>query len=102
MRLLIVAPDIGPPWTEGRKNLVRDLAEVLTKYISVRLVTIRFKNEEIQTPYLGYLMRVSSKWQKLVVLHRELDKALADWRPDVVCHFPFGTFHGLTGLANLW
>jgi len=35
-----------------------------------------------------------------------LDKArkeeLVDWRPAAVCHFPFGTFHGLRGLANRW
>lgn len=102
MKLLIVAPDIAPSWTEGRKNFVRDLIEVLTRYVTVRLVTTGRKNEEWRAPCPDYRIVVRSRWQKLLALHRGLNKALADWGPDAVCHFPFGTFHGLRGLANLW
>jgi len=102
LKLLIVAPEISPPWTEGRKKLVFDLAETLTKFCTIRLITTGDENEQLRAPCSGYRKKISSKWQKLFILHEAMNKELLDRRPDAVCHFPFGTFHGLKGLANRW
>jgi glycosyltransferase involved in cell wall biosynthesis len=102
LKLLLVAPEIAPPWTEGRKKLVYDLAEALTEIVTLRLITTGDKKEELKVPCPGYRMEVRSRWQKLHILHKALNDALVVWRPDAVCHFPFGSFHGLRGLANRW
>jgi glycosyltransferase involved in cell wall biosynthesis len=102
LKLLIVAPEISPPWTEGRKKLVFDLAEALTKFYATRLITTGGVNEQLKAPCPGYRKKVSSKWQKLFILHDAMNQELLDRRPDAVCHFPFGTFHGPKGLVNRW
>ena len=102
MKLLIVAPEISPPWTEGRKKLVFDLAAALTECCTVRLATTGDMNEPLTAPCPGYRKKVFSRWQKLFMLHNIMNQELRNWRPDAVCHFPFGTFHGLKGMVNRW
>jgi hypothetical protein len=102
LKLLIVAPEISPPWTEGRKKLVYDLSEALTRFVTVRLITTGDEKEVLKSPCPGNRMKASSRWQKLFILHKATKEGLVDWCPDAVCYFPFGTFHGLRGLANRW
>jgi len=101
LNLLIIAPNIDPPWTEGRKKLVSDLAQHLQKHFAVRMLTTGIKKGEITSPCLGYCVGAQWKWKQLIALCRAIDKAITEWSPDVVLHFPFGTFDGLRGIANM-
>ncbi len=102
MKLLLMGADINPPWTEGRKKLVRDLATRLQDTCTVRLITTGRKHGVRSESYPHYEKKVLFNSFKLHGLHRFLADTLDDWSPDIVLHFPFGSFHGLRRLANEW
>ncbi len=102
MKLLLIGADLNPPWTEGRKKLVRDLADRLQATCTVRLITTGRKNSVRSESYPHYEKKVLCNSFKLHGLHRFLAETLDDWSPDIVLHFPFGSFHGLRRLANEW
>jgi len=102
MKILLVGPDLGPPWTEGRKNFVRDLVPRLVVRAQVRLVTTARQDGEITEPCAGKQAAVPQKWRTPIALDQAVTHAIRAWRPDVVCHFPYGTFRGIRGLVNRW
>jgi glycosyltransferase involved in cell wall biosynthesis len=65
-------------------------------------VTVGTENFFSQAPYPYDVRRTPVPYLKLHCLHLALKKMIAQWSPDVVIHFPFGTFHGLRGVANKW
>jgi glycosyltransferase involved in cell wall biosynthesis len=99
---LIVGANIIPPWTEGRKKLVRDLAVRLHGEFDVRLITTGSENAFTESPYPRYERRASAQCFRLRTLHRALNDMITVWSPDIVIHFPFGTFHGFRRIANEW
>jgi glycosyltransferase involved in cell wall biosynthesis len=102
MKVLIVAPRICTPWTEGRKKFVRDLLHAAAgRWQLCGLVTID-PGESTRLPQDFDTHVVSSTKQHLFYLTGNLPRAIAHHKPDLVCHFPFGTFSGLRGFGNLW
>ncbi len=102
MKVLIVAPRICTPWTEGRKKFVCDLLNAVEgRWELCGLVTVD-PGETTQLPQHFETHTVSSTKEHLLFLARNVERALAEHKPDLVCHFPFGTFAGLRGLGNLW
>jgi glycosyltransferase involved in cell wall biosynthesis len=102
MKVLIIAPRICTPWTEGRKKFVCDLiAAASTRWQLRGLITVD-PGESTQLPPGFDAHTVSSTGEHLFYLTGNLKRAIAQHEPDLVCHFPFGTFSGLRGLGNLW
>ena len=86
MRLIFVAPGARAPWTEGRKNLVRDLSrELQNRGNTIDLISGRSSSSQA-------LLMLSA----LVTLARGIRKE----GPDVVVLFPFGRFSRWRGAAN--
>lgn len=102
MKVLIVAPRICTPWTEGRKKFVCDLiAAADGRWQLCGLVTVD-PGETTRLPRDFATHVVSRTREHIFFLTGNLKRAIARHKPDLVCHFPFGTFAGLRGLANLW
>ncbi len=86
MELLFVAPGARAPWTEGRKNMVRDLVdELLDRGYRVRVLT-------------GSVNRSAAADVVLVLL--QLCRSLWTDRRVHVVQFPFGRFSGIRGWVN--
>jgi glycosyltransferase involved in cell wall biosynthesis len=102
MKVLLVAPRICTPWTEGRKKLVRDLISQTEKHWQLcGLVTVD-AGETFDSPP-DFASGVESEGKDhLLYLVRNLEQVIALHKPDMVCHFPFGAFTGLRGIGNLW
>ena len=102
MKVLLVAPRICSPWTEGRKNFVRDLISAATgRWQLCGLVTLD-AGETTSLPASFTTFEVSDRKDHLLLLTAQLADAIAQHQPNLVCHFPFGAFTGLRGIANLW
>jgi len=103
MKLLIVAPGFAPPWTEGCKNFIRDLIPELQARIELQILSAAVSSipapgsVSFPVTYAASRYKSTQLWVLLRALKRQL--STAD-RPDVVVHFPYGTFDGLRGLAN--
>lgn len=88
-RIALIAPGVAPPWTEGRKLFVTDLAEAL-----------RRKGFDVDVadgspPISG----IRGIWQSL----RQLEEyCTALPKIDAAVIFPYGTFTGLRRSANQW
>ncbi len=102
MKILLAAPEIYRPWTEGRKRFVRDLASALADTHRVHIVTTAADGLITDLPTTASVAAAGTPLAHLTALHRALRRALAVDRPDLVCHFPYGTFRHVYGLANLW
>jgi glycosyltransferase involved in cell wall biosynthesis len=102
VRLLVVGADIIPPWTEGRKKLVRDLTVRMHETFDVHLITTGSKNVPTESPYPRYEQKAAFQCFRLHALHRALNDMITAWPPDMVLHFPFGTFHGFRRIVNEW
>ena len=100
---LVVAPEICSPWTEGRKNLVRDLCSALTRRgISVSLLTFWKRRAD---PTAIEQVRVIGTYRKtsasgLLFMLRSVSETIEALAPDVVLHFPYGSFKHMRGHAN--
>lgn len=107
MKLLLIAPECGPPWTEGRKNFVRDLLADLSRHAHPTFVTtgatrITSGDLGVNVPFhcvvgrsaAGRLIRLPTVVRSL--LHTQ------DSTFDAVLQFPFGSFHGARGWINRW
>lgn len=102
MKVLIVALGLEPPWTEGRKNMLRDLIPVLSRHVDLRILSVgrsNFKCEDFFSIGSRYYQR-HRKPSQFVTLMLHLWKDLNSWRPDFIFHFPYGTFSGLRGVMN--
>jgi glycosyltransferase involved in cell wall biosynthesis len=102
MKVLLVGPAIAPPWTEGRKNFVRDLTGPLGRQVELRLLTTATHAAELEAPCGGRAVGAPTRWRALTALPRALRPEIERWRPNAVCHFPFGTLHGVRGFLNRW
>jgi glycosyltransferase involved in cell wall biosynthesis len=102
VNILIVGADITPPWSEGRKKLIHDVAARLNQIYTVRVVTTGPITVNIVDSCSRHQKKINFSYQKITRLHQEVDKTLSKWVPDAVLHFPFGTFHGLRRIANVW
>ena len=102
MRILILAPDLMPPWSEGRKKYICDLLPELIGEWSVSILSTQVGTAQIvdlivQKKYI----KCKNKFTQLPALHRALAQQLGtEARPDVILHFPFGTFSGIRGFLN--
>jgi glycosyltransferase involved in cell wall biosynthesis len=94
-RLWFVAPGAMPPWTEGRKNFVRDVAiELESRGDHADIIngaSMPPRTYPIVPPTLAALASAYAE------LHERLK---SNCRPDAVVAFPFGTFHGGRGYVN--
>lgn len=102
MKILLAAPEICTPWTEGRKRFVCDLSRALASQDEVRVITTVPPGEITEFPVSNKSMTSRSKSAHLFHLHRQLHVELNGFLPDLVCHFPYGTFRHVYRLANLW
>lgn len=102
MKVLILAPKICTPWTEGRKKFVSDLIEAShTRWELCGLLTVDAgESNELAENFTSLL--ANNRKDHLLLLVRGLKQAIRKYKPDLVCHFPFGAFSGVRGLANLW
>lgn len=102
MKILLAAPEICTPWTEGRKRFVRDLCGSLARQDDVRIITTVPPGHVTDFPVSHRQVTCGTKPGHLLSLHRLLREELTSFRPDLVCHFPYGTFRHVYRLANLW
>lgn len=105
MRILLAGPKICTPWAEGRKRFVRDLCiELATDHDVYVATTIqRGESTDFGVPWQAAFATTGAG--HLYRYHAGLAKALARWRPDLVCHVPIGAFHGkyrYGNQASLW
>jgi glycosyltransferase involved in cell wall biosynthesis len=102
MKILIVALGLEPPWTEGRKNLLRDLIPVLSKQADIRILSVGRSNFKCMEYFSieGNYCQSQGRTFQFVHLVVRLCSDLNRWRPDIVFHFPYGTFSGLRGVMN--
>ena len=102
MKVLLVAPRICTPWTEGRKKFFLDLIrQVEDSWQLCGLVTVD-AGETTSVPKDFQVIEVGASKEHVLGLRRESQQAVETCKPDLVCYFPFGVFGGLRGWANLW
>lgn len=101
MRILLAGPKLCTPWTEGRKRFVRDLAAEFARTDEVRVLTTAARGETTQFAAPWEAPYARSAAGHLFRFHRRLGERIARWRPDLVCHFPIGSFHGWYRIGNL-
>jgi glycosyltransferase involved in cell wall biosynthesis len=102
MKILIVALGLEPPWTEGRKNLVRDLIPLLNSYADIYIIASG-QSDFCSKDYFSVpikFCRYRGKASQLIFILLHFWNSIGVWRPDIVFHFPFGTFNGLRGVMN--
>jgi len=102
VKILLVAPKICTPWTEGRKRFIRDLSTALRREHEVHIITTvqQGQTTAFSVPFDAKVVRFGP-WH-LVQTCRMLQKGLRSFAPDLVCHLPLGSFHGKFRLANIW
>jgi glycosyltransferase involved in cell wall biosynthesis len=102
MKILLVAPEICSPWTEGRKIFVRDLGRALSREHDVLLLctTAQGQTTDFPVPYNS----VERGWgpSHLIFLHKAIGPIIKDFKPNLVCHFPYASFQHIYWLANTW
>lgn len=101
--VLFVAPGLTAPWTEGRKNFIRDLIPNFQKSTNLKILTTGINKKEVKG-YSNNLFEYTSSSIKQIHLF-SLYLALKDMlktsaRPDIIIHFPYGSFNGLRGIVN--
>lgn len=102
MNILLVAPEVCPPWTEGRKKFVRDLAGELGRRDSVRLLSTRVAPEPLNLDIAHDSIHCRRKPCHLLAVLGRLRGVVREQRIDLICHFPYGTFRRHYGVANRW
>lgn len=100
MRLLFVAPEICTPWSEGRKKWVRDLVAEMHGVDEIAVLTSVPDGQHTAFAAPAEALACGTKAARLTVLLRRLTRLIGEFRPDVVCSFPYGTFRRAHGLAN--
>jgi len=103
MKLLLVVPGLLPPWTEGRKNFIRDLIPVLQDKVELRILSTATGLTPQSLPFSVPVNYASAKTKslELISLHKAVKRHLTfSDGPDIVIHFPYGTFSGVRGVIN--
>ena len=91
-RIVLVAPGVAPPWTEGRKNFVRDLATMLPE-LGCEVEIIDGMQRRNETGANGKLAPARA-WS---ALRSRLDRDPMD---TLVALFPYGRLSGYIGAIN--
>jgi len=101
VRITLVAPGVGPPWTEGRKNLVRDLVNAWSDEHELTVITTPLAGV---TESVGWTLQhdLSHPAIQLLRLVADLPELLNRANPEAVIHFPYGSFRATRGVGNLW
>ena len=102
MKVLLVAPKLCSPWSEGRKKFVLDLIHASRDCWDLSLLCTVDSGES--PPPLDIPLKavhVGQSHEHLSKLFRELPDYLKEQHPDLVLHFPFGAFSGVRSIANL-
>lgn len=87
-RIILLAPGVIPPWTEGRKIFVTDLvADLRSRGLDVDLLD--------GTPATSSGGMILDSLLRLRAICRGKEA-------DTVVVFPYGTFHGFRGSINTW
>ena len=101
--LLIIAPGFTAPWTEGRKNFIRDLIPYFKQHVNLGILNANVGWQKIDS-FLGPVTNYSHSAEKsiqLLSLYFSLKRLLkSSDRPDIIVHFPYGSFGGVRGVAN--
>jgi len=101
LRLLVAAPGLGAPWTEGRKNLVRDLVLELSFRHEVMTITSGSLNlDGLASDWVQVQGR--SRLEAILRLVKSTKTLLRDSQFDACLYFPHGTFTGARKVANEW
>lgn len=95
-----MAPEICSPWSEGRKVFVRDLIEFLRTSHQITVLTTVPAGESTNFPVPHEIHKCRWKPGLLIRIIKELPSMIADYQPDVVCHFPYATFRHYYGFVN--
>ncbi|MCP5143829.1 MAG: glycosyltransferase family 4 protein [Gammaproteobacteria bacterium] len=96
MRLLLLAPEIAPPWTEGRKRFVIDLANALKRQQhEVTLLVSGDPTAAMPADVDAIVLPAHGRISRLLGPGRNLPRVAARMLPDCVINFPYGTFSGL-------
>lgn len=91
-RLLLAAPGVVPPWTEGRKNFVRDLASVLPGFgCEVEIIDGAPRGTR------SLVDRLLAPSRACATLRDRLARA---GTATAVALFPYGRFSGAIGVVN--
>ena len=103
MKFLFVASEISPPYTEGRKRFVLDLAHEIQRKDAVHLLTTASTTDgEIIDSIPRTHHHCGSRLRHLLWPTQALQAMITRFRPDVICHFPYGTFRHVYGYASQW
>jgi glycosyltransferase involved in cell wall biosynthesis len=102
MKFLFVAPEVCSPWTEGRKRFVHDLSSGLAEDHATYVLTTTTPGATTGFPGDFLAIPCHRKLEHLTAIHGALPSSLLSFNPDVVVHFPYGTFRHLYGIVNLW
>ena len=102
MRLLLVAPGICTPYTEGRKRFVLDLSNELAREDEVFLLTTTKAGQHTRVSVPHQTVELGHGSLHLVSLIMRLPRMIREFRPDMVCVFPYGTFRHIYGYASKW
>jgi glycosyltransferase involved in cell wall biosynthesis len=102
MKVLMVAPRICTPWSEGRKKFFRDLCnEAVDRWQLTALITVDAgEHSDLPMPATTFVSKHA--WQHLTHIRLNLRDVIREHQPDLICYLPFGEFSGLRGLANIW
>lgn len=92
MKLLLIAPEISSPYTEGRKKFVIDLIEALQGDRAIHLLTTTRRGKELHVPCTFTTTIASNGLMHLFHILRKAPELLKTMKPDIVCLFPYGTF----------
>lgn len=103
MRILLVAPEISTPYTEGRKRFVLDLIETFSKdKEDVFLLTTTKQGQKTEANCRCRTAALGHGIFHLYYLIRQLPRVIQRFQPTIVCVFPYGTFRHIYGLASTW
>ncbi|MBW2004087.1 MAG: glycosyltransferase family 4 protein [Deltaproteobacteria bacterium] len=102
MKILLVAPEICSPWTEGRKRFVRDLSLALSKEHDVLLLCTKARGQTTDFPVPNNSAERGWGPSHLIFLQKAIGPIIKDFKPNFVCHFPYASFQHIYRLANTW
>ena len=101
MRILLLAPEISTPYSEGRKRFVLDLISELKHHDEVFLLTTTKIGQQTDVPIPYQTAELGHGALHLFYLFWQLPKVIKRFRPQLVCVFPHGTFRHLYGYASV-
>lgn len=103
MKDLIVGPGLcDSPVSEGRRKFVLELSSRLKDTFELDFLNNSAEADESVYQPRGVLRGPMATWAEFIRFHRRLESAVTRKRPGLVCHFPYGSFHGIRGLINIY